>query len=787
MKSSELNASDEERGAMLNLFRYLRRSLISKLILIVGMTLLLSMSTWAYFNINDQKNRVMENIIANADRLTNTIRLGTHYAMMLNSRDDITQIITNIGKQEGIENLRIYNKQGQIKFSNSATEVNTKTNIKAEACDICHRTDPPLSDLTLSSRTRIVNSPKGYRLLGIITPICNEPSCATDVCHVHPQGKKILGALDVVVSLEKTDQEISGFERGILSLTVFVFLITSMLISIIVVRFVSRPIQKLIAGTRFFARGEYDHHVDIAPEDEMGFLAEAINRMGRAIGEKQAELNKQKDEYQNLFELVPCLITIQDKAFKLIHYNREFSDKFSPRQGDSCFHAYKGQNIPCSPCPVERTFQDGLPHYGEESRVNADGSVTHWVARTSPVKNAAKEIVAVMEVCLDITRRKELEVSLEKSEKKYHAIFNNIPNPVFVLDMDTFEVLDFNHSVSTVYGFFPGELMHRSFMELFMEEDRSFLDQKLKTETVIHSIKQVKKTGGTLFVDIWISPSEYPGRKVLLVTTSDITQRLETEQQFIQASKMATLGEMATGVAHELNQPLSVIKTASSFFIRKISRQEKLDDDILINMLEKIDSNVDRASRIIGHMRLFARKSEGKLEKIQVNEILEKAFEIFSQQLKVRGIEVLWHVGKNLPRILGDPGRLEQVFINLLLNARDAIEEKWGTGAVAANQEAEEGGKQITLRTWTADKRIGIEIQDTGKGIPKAILDKIFEPFFTTKEVGKGTGLGLSISYGIVKECGGDIQVRSEEGKGACFVIHFPIQDANDEKNHFAG
>jgi histidine kinase len=764
---------------MLNLFRHPRRSLISKLILSVGMTLLLSMSTWAYFNINEQKNRVMENIIANTNRLTNTIRLGTHYAMMLNSRDDITQIITNIGKQKSIENLRIYNKQGLIKFSNSASEVNTTTNIKAEACDICHRTDPPLSELTLSDRTRIINSSKGYRLLGIITPINNEPSCATDACHVHPHGKKILGALDVVVSLEKTDQEIAGFERGILSLTVFVFLITSLMISIIVIRFVSRPIQKLIEGTRFFARGEYNHQVDIAPEDEMGFLAEAINRMGREIGEKQAELNKQKDEYQSLFELVPCLITIQDKDFKLIRYNREFADKFSPKDGDSCFQAYKGLNLPCTPCPVARTFQDGLPHYGEESRVNADGTVTHWVARTSPVKNAMGEIVAVMEVCLDITRRKELEVSLERSEKKYHAIFNNIPNPVFVLNRETLEVLDCNQSVSAVYGFFPGELMHHSFLEMFLEEERTLLGQRLKTETVIHRIKQVNKTGRTLFVDIWISPSVYPGRNVLLVTTSDITQRLETEQQFIQASKMATLGEMATGVAHELNQPLSVIKTASSFFIRKITRHEKLDDDILINMLGKIDSNVDRASRIIGHMRLFARKSEGKLEKLQVNDILEKAFDIFSQQLKVRGIEVQWQIEKNLPPVLGDPGRLEQVFINLILNARDAIEERWG------DREAEAGGKRITLKTWKTDKTVGIEILDTGKGIPNTILDKIFEPFFTTKEVGKGTGLGLSISYGIVKECGGDIQVRSEEGKGAGFVITFPIQDADDEKDHF--
>jgi histidine kinase len=114
--------------------------------------------------------------------------------MMLNSRDDINQIITNISKQRGIENIRIYNKQGQIKFSNRPAEVDATTNIKAEACDICHRTEPPLVELGLQERIRLFDSDQGYRLLGIISPIFNEPGCATDACHVHPEGKKVLGA-----------------------------------------------------------------------------------------------------------------------------------------------------------------------------------------------------------------------------------------------------------------------------------------------------------------------------------------------------------------------------------------------------------------------------------------------------------------------------------------------------------------------------------------------------------------------------------------------------------------
>jgi histidine kinase len=258
---------------------------------------------------------------------------------------------------------------------------------------------------------------------------------------------------------------------------------------------------------------------------------------------------------------------------------------------------------------------------------------------------------------------------------------------------------------------------------------------------------------------------------VLLVTTSDITKRLETEQQLIQTSKMATLGEMATGVAHELNQPLSVIKTASNYLMKKVRKKEKIKDEILYTMAEEIDGHVDRATKIINHMRQFGRKSDLELEKIQIIKVLKSAFEIFSQQLKVRGIDVEWNIQENIPEIMADPNRLEQVFINLLINARDAIEERWG------NMEYKAGDKKISLTTECADNQAYVKVCDTGTGIPKAILDKIFDPFFTTKKVGEGTGLGLSISYGIIKDCGGNITaISADEDTGACFVITFPIQ-----------
>jgi histidine kinase len=733
---------------------------------------MLSLGVWAYFNIDYQQKKTMQGIFDEADRLAHTIKLGTHYAMLHNLRDDLTQIIVNIAKEKKLENIRIYNKDGEIKFSNTPAEVDRMTNIKAEACFACHRSDPPLEQLSLAERTRIFRSSDGRRLLGIISPIYSEPQCASNSCHAHPPGKKVLGALDLVISLAQTDRETAILESWLVAFAVFLFVVISTAIVFFILRFVKRPIKKMINGTRRIASGEYVNKIEVNQVDEMGQLSLAIDRMGQKIGEKQAELNRQRFEYQNLFERVPCIITVQDRDYRLIRYNREFSEKFNPRPGDYCYAAYKGRSAKCEICPVEKTFADGRSHYSEERGFNRDGTPTHWVVHTTPIKNEKGEIVAAMEMNLDVTRTKLLEAELEKSEKKYHLIFDNIPNPVFVLDMESLEILDCNASVEGVYGYKKEEIGGRSFLKLFRPEEQEQYRTLIKTTSVIDRARHLTKGGDALFVNIRISPSEYPGEKVYLVTTSDITRQLETEQQLIQAGKMATLGEMATGVAHELNQPLAVIKTASRFFMKKINKKEKIADDVFLTMAQEIDSYVDRATKIIDHMRQFGRQSDVSLEKVQVNETLKKALEILGQQLKVRGIEVIWALEPDLPLILADPDRLEQVFINLLVNARDAVDEKW------QSQPLPKGEKRITLKTQSDGQWVSVTISDTGVGIPDSIIERIFEPFFTTKKVGQGTGLGLSISYGIIRECKGNIQAFSSQGQGASFVIKFPSMNA---------
>ncbi len=492
----------------------------------------------------------------------------------------------------------------------------------------------------------------------------------------------------------------------------------------------------------------------------------------RAISDQththKGELSEYGDVYQDLFDHVPCFITVQDKNYKLLRYNREFKEAFAPMPGAHCYQAYKGLDEKCPVCPVEKTFEDGESHLSEESGPNKDGTTLHWVVKTSPIKNASGDIIAVMEMCLDITHKKKLEAKLEKSERRYRGIFNNIPNPLFVLDAETFEILDCNSSVETVYGYPANEIVNKNFLMFFNADERDDYASLLRKSKIINQAKHLAKGGQELFVNIRISPSEHLDRKSLLVTTSDITQRLEIEQQLIQSSKMATLGEMATGVAHELNQPLSVINSASDFFIRKVNKDEGIEGQTLLKLSTKIASNVERATKIINHLREFGRKSDLSLEKVRINEVLQRTCEVLSQQLKVRGIEVMWELQEDIPMIMADPLRLEQVFINLLLNARDAIEEKLELSG------DEPYGGEIKLKTSCHGDEVTVEICDNGPGIPESIKNKIFEPFFTSKEVGKGTGLGLSISYGIIKECGGRIQAVSRKNVGTCFVITLP-------------
>ncbi len=747
-------------------------NLALKLIISVGVVLFCSLFVWSYFTISFQEKGLIERKINQVDKFCNTALHFTWFAMLHNPTKDLHHVLKSMSENNQIESIKIFNCQGKVKFSNHTQEINSVAKKTDVACMACHATDPPTINTDREKRVRIFTSDSGQRLLGLVHPIMNKPNCTTAKCHYHSKTIKKLGVLDIVVSLKEIENIISLSKRMASWTGIYLFAVLGLTIVGSIFILVTRPIKKLITKTDLIATGNYENHtIQIHQKDEIGRLSSAIHVMGEKISTKQKELNKQKQIYRQLFNEVPCTITVQNKNYKLLEFNSEFSKKFAPKYGDHCYSAYKNLNEKCKDCPVERTFKDGQSHFSEESGINKDGSKAHWFVKTAPLRDENGDIVAAMEMTIDISRRKKLEEKAKDSEKKYQAIFKSIPSPVFILDTQTHIILDCNDSARSVYGYKKGELKGHSFDLLFATQDafEAFI-QKIDTPFHERLINQSKKNT-PLFVNIWVRSAKFFGQTVYLVTVIDITQSVETQQQLIQAGKMATLGEMATGVAHELNQPLSVIKTASSFISKKTSQDTAIDPDILATLSKEIESHVDRASKITNHMRLFGRKSSLSKEDVDINDTLKRAFDIFSQQLKLRGITVIWSLEDSLPVILADSVKLEQVFINLLLNARDAI-------VTRHENEEQTFLKQIQITTFENNAQVVVTISDTGTGVPEDLIDKIFEPFFTTKKVGKGTGLGLSITYGIVRESNGNIRVANNESGGAIFTLSFQKKES---------
>ncbi len=377
-----------------------------------------------------------------------------------------------------------------------------------------------------------------------------------------------------------------------------------------------------------------------------------------------------------------------------------------------------------------------------------------------------------------MTQRLQIsEQELKASEEKYRSLFDNDPNPILVFDRATFQIIDANIRATEKYGYSREELLQLSFRDLGDPEDAEKI-RSLVVEAciILPKIRHRKKDGSIMHVDIHSCPREHLGEDVIIANIADITDSIQAEAQLIQASKMATLGEMSAGMAHELNQPLNAIRIGSDLLKKMVARGQSVDPELAGKVSGEIGAQVERAANIINHLREFGRKSDlDELEKVNINKPINDVFTVLGQQLKLRQITVNLDLDENIPPILGVRNRLEQVFINLVMNARDAIEEK----REMTHGEAPEG--VLSIRSYQEDGKVVAVVRDNGNGMSESVKEKIFEPFFTTKEITKGTGLGLSISYGIIKDYEGAIEVESMAGSGTIFKISFPALAAEKD------
>ena len=376
----------------------------------------------------------------------------------------------------------------------------------------------------------------------------------------------------------------------------------------------------------------------------------------------------------------------------------------------------------------------------------------------------------------DVSLRKEAELQLRQSEEEYRLLFDRHPRPMWVFDPETLAFLDVNQAAIDHYGYSREEFLHMSTKDIrprtavtaFMERVRSEpWDPDRRAPRSAGEWLHLKKDGTEIIVEGWSSPIVFKGRQAWLVLAHDVTEKKGLEAQLLQAQKMEAIGQLAGGVAHDFNNLLGVITGYSELLLKDLGAAHPG-----VKRIEQIRRAADRAAGLTRQLLAFSRKQVLEPQALDLNAVVTE-IEKMLRRLIGEDLVLATRLDSGLWRVRADPGQIEQVIVNLAVNARDAMPKGGQLILETANVTLDQSLER-TRPDVKAGDFVMLVVADRGQGMSAETMAHIFEPFFTTKAVGKGTGLGLSTVFGIVTQSGGHISVESEVGRGTTFRIYLP-------------
>ena len=409
----------------------------------------------------------------------------------------------------------------------------------------------------------------------------------------------------------------------------------------------------------------------------------------------------------------------------------------------------------------------------ETVRVRKDGRHLEVSATISPIKDADGKITGVSKIIRDITNRKRAEAQIVEQA----ALLDKARDAILVRDLEG-GILFWNKGAERMYGWTHQEIMGQDIGGLFYTDRKKFEEMNALTisQGEWHGeLQHLTKDHGNITIEsrlTLIRDNEERPKSVLSINT-DITEKKKIEAQFMRAQRMESIGTLAGGVAHDLNNILAPIMMSIEV-LKEIS-----SDPQAKTILDTIDVSARRGADIVRQVLSFARGLEGERVEVQPKHLLKDLENIIKDTFP-KNIRLQFSVPNDTWTILGDPTQVHQILLNLCLNARDAMPNGGNLTIGVENCVLDEQYAAMNLQA-KAGRYVMISVTDSGTGMPPGILDKIFEPFFTTKELNKGTGLGLSTVLGIVKSHGGVINVYSEPGRGTTFNVDLPAIEPSSE------
>jgi PAS domain S-box-containing protein len=564
----------------------------------------------------------------------------------------------------------------------------------------------------------------------------------------------------------------------------------------------TKPIQELTAVTTRMVGGDLSQRVNVHGADEIGVLGTSFNRMisqiqhytsnlEQMVKGRTQELEESKERYRNISRFLNSIldsateyaIIALDFYGSIMEYNKGAERLFGWKKEELINKLNIGVTIPPEARAQgiqkemsARTRNEGVCEL-EMLRLRKDGTRFPALTTVTAITDPSGKTIGFVEIIRDITIRKKLERELRETKEFLENIMESSVDGILTTDLKGVITYQ-NRAMEEMLQYPREEVLGTHVSSLYkrgIQQAKDVMDLLKRVERAKNYETEVLSRDGrilTILTSLFLLRNEEDHVIGTAGIFKDITEqklleaRLKAAQAgLVEASKMRALGELVAGVAHELNNPLMASQTILHVILRNLP-----PDFPERPRLELIHKCNDRIAKIVDHLREFSRQKTPEYAEVEINKPIENALLITGQQLLDHGITIVRDLSADHPRVLGDPNQLEQVFLNLISNARDAMDDSNGPSkelTIASNLISENGSSAVEVR-----------LRDTGVGIPPENLTKIFEPFFSTKPVGKGTGLGLSLCFSIVEAHKGRIEINSKPGEGTEVRVVIPAVES---------
>ncbi|MCC6544004.1 MAG: PAS domain S-box protein [Nitrospirae bacterium] len=547
-----------------------------------------------------------------------------------------------------------------------------------------------------------------------------------------------------------------------------------------------KPINELYRGVELIGQGKLDHRLYIKTDDEIEKLADEFNKMAEelkktytTLEERNRELETSEERYKDLVENSPEMIHSANAERYFVGVNKTelntlgytIEEMRNKKLEDIVPDEYKERIRK----HLERVIKEGKSRVEIQFITSGGKKIDVEISATALYHPITGQFIKTRAFVRDITDRKRLERHLreyheilehrvsdrtkELSETKDYLenLLEGANDVIFTLNQDG--IITYVNKKIEEWGYRKEELVGSSFLGILSKKHkgerlRRTLAEGIRQTYEVEIMDKVDKVNNAV---LSISPLKTGDEHMagVLVIANDITERNRLEQQVAQAEKMSAIGQLAAGIAHEINNPIGGIMNC----LYNI-RNKRLPQGRETMYLKSMEDGIQRVQRTVEQLLDFSQQHEPRLLAVDINGLVDDVMSLMSYAVIQRNIRLRKEFDSSLPKMMIDQHKIGQVVMNMLLNAVQAVKD--------------EG--EVVVRTFSEQNWCCITVSDNGGGIPSYILPRIFDPFFTTKDVGKGTGLGLAVSLGIVEKHSGRIEVRSEEGKGAVFTIKLPMK-----------